>query len=181
LSEVVRRQVDGNAAVSQPLSTIATTSRELVDSMSDIVWAINPKRDSLGDLAQRMRRFASDLFTANDIEFRFNAREAELPHKLEADLRRQVFLIFKEAAHNIVRHSHCSTVEVDLHIENHFITLTLKDDGQGFDTAQTSQGHGLSSMTQRAKTLGATMAISSRPGATTVSLKVPLARRLTLP
>jgi signal transduction histidine kinase len=72
-------------------------------------------------------------------------------------------------------------VEVDLHIENHAIALTLKDDGQGFDTAQTSQGHGLSSMTQRAKTLGAKMEISSRPGATTVSLKVPLARRLTLP
>jgi signal transduction histidine kinase/streptogramin lyase len=181
LSEVARRQVDGNQAVSQPLSTIASTSRELVDSMSDIVWAINPKRDSLGDLAQRMRRFASDLFTVNEIDFHFTARETERPLKLDADMRRQVFLIFKEAVHNIVRHARCSSVEVDLHIENHAITLTVKDDGAGFNTAQTSQGHGLSSMTQRARTLGATMEISSRPGDTTVSLKVPLARRLTLP
>jgi signal transduction histidine kinase/ligand-binding sensor domain-containing protein len=182
LSEVVRRQVDGTQAVSERLSTIASTSRELVDSMSDIVWAINPNRDNLGDLAQRMRRFASDLFTANDIEFHFNAREAERPLKLEADVRRQVFLIFKEAVHNIVRHSRCSTVEVDLHIENHVIRLTVKDDGKGFDPAQASQGHGLSSMSQRAKTLGATMEISSGPGSsTTVLLKVPLARRLTLP
>jgi ligand-binding sensor domain-containing protein/two-component sensor histidine kinase len=181
LSEVVRRQVDGNTAVSQPLSTIATTSRELVDSMSDIVWAINPNRDNLSDLAHRMRRFASDLFTTNDIEVQFNAVETERPVRLDADVRRQIFLIFKEAAHNIVRHSRCSRVEVDVHIENHAITLTLKDDGKGFDIAKASQGHGLSSMAQRAKTLGAAMEISSRPGDTTVSLKVPLARRLTLP
>jgi signal transduction histidine kinase/ligand-binding sensor domain-containing protein len=181
LSEVVRRQVDGNEVVSQPLSTIASTSRELVDSMSDIVWAINPNRDNLSDLSHRMRRFASDLFTTNNIEFRFNARETERHVKLDADVRRQVFLIFKEAAHNIVRHSRCSNVEVDLHIENHAIALTLKDDGKGFDTAQASQGHGLSSMTQRAETLGAKLEISSRPGDTTVLLKVPMARRLTLP
>ena len=56
LSEVARRQVDGNVSVSTPLSTIASTSRELVDSMSDIVWAINPTGTDLSDLSQRMRR-----------------------------------------------------------------------------------------------------------------------------
>lgn len=176
LSEVVRRQVDGSA-VSTPLSTIATTSRELVDSMSDIVWSINPNRDNLSDLSHRMRRFASDLFTANDIEFRFDAREAERPMKLDADVRRQVFLIFKESVHNIVRHSRCANVEVGLRIENHAIFLVLKDDGKGFDTAQASQGHGLMSMNQRAKILGATLEITSRIGdGTMISLKVPVGR-----
>src|SRR5262249_46797143 len=134
LSEVVRRQVDGTAAASAPLSTIATTSRELVDSMSDIVWAINPNRDNLSDLSHRMRRFASDLFTSNNIEFGFDAREPERPMKLDADVRRQLFLIFKESVHNIVRHSGCANVEITLRIENHAIVLVMKDDGKGFDT-----------------------------------------------
>jgi signal transduction histidine kinase/ligand-binding sensor domain-containing protein len=181
LSEVARRQAEGAAGVSQPLETIASTSRELVDSMSDIVWAINPNRDNLGDLIHRMRRFASDLFTSHDIDFSFHARETERPMRLDADVRRQVFLIFKESAHNIVRHSKCSSVEVDLRMENHAITLMLKDDGRGFDTAQPSHGHGLSSMKRRAKTLRATLEISSRPDGTTVSLKVPLDRRAGLP
>ena len=176
LSEVVRRQVEGTEAVAQPLSTIASTSRELVDSMSDIVWAINPNRDNLSDLAHRMRRFASDLFTANDIEFRFDSSEAEQAMRLDAEVRRQVFLIFKESAHNIVRHSGCSSVEVGLRVENHTISLTLKDDGKGFDIEQASEGHGLMSMNRRAKSLGADLEISSQAGiGTVVALKVPLA------
>jgi len=177
LSEVVRRQVDGAAEVSQPLSTIASTSRDLVDSMSDIVWAINPHRDNLADLAQRMRRFASDLFTANDIDFRFNACDTERAVRLDADVRRQLFLVFKESIHNIVRHSQCSRVEVDLRMDKHTITLTLKDDGKGFNTHQACHGHGLSSMTQRAKSLNAVFEVSSQPGSgTMVSLNVPLTR-----
>ena len=73
LSEVTRRQGNVEAAVSEPLGVIAGASRDLVDSMSDIVWAINPNKDHLRDLIQRMRRFASDLFTARQIEFSFDA------------------------------------------------------------------------------------------------------------
>src|SRR5215467_3643343 len=182
LSEVARRQVEeSSAGLSQPLSTIASTSRELVDSMSDIVWAINPNRDNLGDLAHRMRRFASDLFTANEIELRFHAGDTERPMRLDADVRRQIFLIFKESSHNIVRHSQCSNVEVNFLIENHAIVLTLTDDGKGFDIAQANHGHGLTSMSRRAKALGAILEISSQTGVgTVVSLKVPLPRLVAL-
>jgi ligand-binding sensor domain-containing protein/two-component sensor histidine kinase len=181
LSEVARRQVDGNVSVSKPLSTIATTSRELVDSMSDIVWAINPNRDHLSDLAQRMRRFASDLLTANDIEFRFDAQEMESPVRLDAHVRRQVFLIFKESVHNMVRHSACRNVRIELRFEKHAMHLTLCDDGKGFDPQQESDGHGLMSMRQRASTLGATLEINSRENqGTVITLKVPLARRMAL-
>jgi signal transduction histidine kinase len=170
--------VEGTPSVSTPLSTIADTSRALVESMSDIVWAINPHRDNLGDLAHRMRRFASDLFTANNIDLRFNAFESERPIRLDADVRRQVFLIFKESAHNIVRHSECATVEVNLQIETHAISLSLKDDGKGFDPAHASHGHGLMSISRRAKALGAALQIVSRPGTgAAVSLKIPLVRR----
>src|SRR5207245_155468 len=71
LSEVARHQVSVEAPVGEPLAVIADASRDLVDSMSDIVWAINPNKDHLSDLVQRMRRFASDLFTARQIEFTF--------------------------------------------------------------------------------------------------------------
>ena len=179
LSEVVRRQMDGTVALSKPLVTIASTSRELVESMSDIVWAINPKRDNPSDLSQRMRRFASDLLTAQDIEFRFDAVETERLVKLDAHVRRQVFLIFKESVHNVARHSGCTSVEVKLRIEKHHISLTLTDDGRGFDPALANHGHGLMSMRQRANALGATLEIDSAlDRGTVIFLKVPLARRM---
>jgi ligand-binding sensor domain-containing protein/two-component sensor histidine kinase len=177
LSEVARRQVDGNAAASRPLATIALTSRELVGSMSDIVWATNPSKDRFSDLSQRMRRFAGDLFAAHDIDFRFTIHEPDHPVKLEANVRRQVFLIFKESVNNMVRHSACAAAEVELGIERHWITLTLADNGRGFDTAQASDGHGLLSMQQRATSLGAVLEITSQANlGTTILLKVPLAR-----
>jgi ligand-binding sensor domain-containing protein/signal transduction histidine kinase len=182
LSEVVSRQIDGTTtAMSKPLSTIATTSRELVDSLSDIVWSVNPRRDHLSDLSQRMRRFASDVFTANDIEFRFDVQDSDHLTRLEADVRRQVFLIFKESVNNIVRHSACSNAAVELSVEKHWISLMLSDDGKGFHTAQRSDGHGLMSMQRRAQDLSATLEITSLPDqGTVILLKVPLARRRVL-
>src|SRR5207244_7959424 len=73
ISEVVGRRVDRNdPPATKSLAQIAGTSRELVDSMSDIVWAVDPRKDHLSDLTQRMRRFASEVFAARDIEFRFH-------------------------------------------------------------------------------------------------------------
>jgi ligand-binding sensor domain-containing protein/signal transduction histidine kinase len=177
LSEVLGRQLGANFTDSTPLSTIAATSRELVDSMSDIVWAINPRRDSFSDLSHRIRRFASDVFTAKDIECRFVIREIDRRVKLGAEIRRQIFLIFKEAVNNIVRHSACANVKVDLGIEKLWIVLVLEDDGKGFDTALPSDGHGLTSMQQRAKDVHAALEISSQIGrGTRIRLSVPLSR-----
>src|SRR6185436_10402300 len=91
LSEVISRRVKSDPAVVEPLTTIATVSRDLVDSLNDIVWAINPRRDHLSDLTQRMRRFASDVFTARDIDFSFRAPDAQQEFRLGADMRRDVF------------------------------------------------------------------------------------------
>ncbi len=66
---------------------IANTSREMVDSMSDIVWAINPERDRLSDLIQRMRFFAEELLDARDISYQFIVPEHLRDIALGADVR----------------------------------------------------------------------------------------------
>jgi ligand-binding sensor domain-containing protein/signal transduction histidine kinase len=189
LSEVVGQRVPAdNAHVIEPLSVIAGTSREMVDSMSDIVWAINPQRDHLSDLTQRMRRFASDILSARDIAFRFRAPDADHDIRLGADLRREVYLIFKECVNNLVKHSQCREAELELRIVNHWIVLRIADDGRGFDATQTAKpsngngvslgGHGLLSMRRRAVALGGTFEVVSERGrGTTSTLKVPARRR----
>src|SRR5262249_33310650 len=115
LSEVAQQQAGGgNAPASRPLSLIASASRELIDAMSDIVWAINPHRDNLSELTHRMRRFASDTFTARNIEFNLRLPGEEEDRRLEGNLRREVFLIFKESVNNAVRHSGCNHAEIEL-------------------------------------------------------------------
>jgi len=157
------------------LSVIASASREVLDSMNDIVWAINPRRDQLRDLIQRMRRFASDVFAARAIAFTFHAPHDERPLHVTADVRRHVFLVFKEAANNVVRHSGATKADVDIRVDGSSMTLTVSDNGRGFDPAQAGDGHGLASMNDRASMMGGRLDVTSHPGGgTTIRLTAPL-------
>ncbi len=178
LSEVAHRHVDSaHPSLAEPLTDIAGISRELVDSMSDIVWAIDPERDYLGDLAHRMRRFASDVFSSRDIRLEFQSPAGEQDLQMGADLRRQIFLIFKEAVHNVVRHSGATEAGIDLQIESGWLILRLADNGRGFDVVNDHNGHGLRSMRERARTVGGKVDIQSTPAGTTIVLRVPVGRR----
>lgn len=176
LSELALQQAGSNGwPVREALSRIASTSRELVDAMSDIVWAISPRRDHLEDLVQRMRRFGSDTFAPGDIEFRFTGPKAPSDLRLGADVRRQVYLVFKEAVANAVRHAACSAADVTVAREKDQLVLIISDNGRGFDQSRSRQGHGLLSMIQRAKALGGALDVDSQPGrGTRVTLKVPI-------
>ena len=129
LSEVASRTpgAEPGGRADGPLSSIARIARESVSSMSDIVWAINPKRESLLDLTRRMRQHAEEVFTLRDIDLRFNGPSAADSLKLGMDVRRDLLLVFKEAVNNCARHSRCERVEIDLHVESGRLVLTVVD------------------------------------------------------
>ncbi len=176
LSEVVNQRIGSDEKpITKPLAMIADTSRELVDAMSDIVWAINPQKDNLSDLTGRMRRFAADILTAGNIRFNWHAPDLENDIPVGANVRREIFLIFKESINNIVKHSDCTEADVKLCLSNESLELFLRDNGKGFDVSGESDGHGLSSMKERAVGLGGDFDIVSQSGkGTNVTLKVPL-------
>lgn len=162
ISEVAQRRLDGaDPHVKEHLSSIGRLSREVVDSMSEIVWAINPNKDHLGDLSQKMRHFASDLLTARQINFQFNALDLDQDIKVGANVRRELFLIFKEAINNIARHSGCTEVEIEFYFDGDNLVLTLSDNGKGFNVEEKSVGHGVVSMRERTRSLGGESEISS--------------------
>jgi signal transduction histidine kinase len=183
LSEVANRTLQENeTSASEPLSRIADISREAVNSMSDIVWAVNPGKDTLRDLIQRMRRFASDVLAARGIELSFHAPEERVETELRGDVRQEVFLIFKEVINNIVRHAESHRVHVYLSLHEGDILLRIGDDGKGFEESGSARddghGHGLTSMRARAQNFGGTCEISSQHGqGTLVSVRLPVERR----
>jgi signal transduction histidine kinase len=143
--------------------------------MGDIVWAINPKKDSLDDMVSRMRRFAGEAFAARGVELEFRGPEHERGLRLDHETRRELFLVFKEAATNAVRHAECARAEVDLCFDGRRLVLALSDDGRGFDPSAPSEGNGLESMRRRAAALGGTLDVDSAPGrGTRVRVTVPL-------
>ncbi len=166
---VVTEEEDG------PLNSIARIARESVSSMSDIVWAINPARETLLDLTRRMRQHADEIFTLRDIALRFDASNIRPELRLGVDVRRDVLLIFKESVNNSARHSGCTSVEIGCRVEGSRLVLTMADNGAGFDTSLESEGQGLRSMRRRAQRLRGTLDIASGSGVgTRVTLTVPL-------
>jgi signal transduction histidine kinase len=166
LSEVARRQSgDVASPVSGSLQAIAEIARESVASMSDIVWAINPQRDSLIDLTRKMRQHAGEVFMARGIELNFIAPDHAPDLKLGADVRRNLYLVFKEAVNNAARHSDCARAEIELRVEEGRLRFTVSDNGRGFDPSARTEGNGLLSMRRRAADLGGDLSLESRPGA----------------
>jgi signal transduction histidine kinase len=183
LSEVAQQGIKGNGASLEPLKSIANVSNELVETMSDIVWAINPQKDHLQDLIQRMRRFASDLLPAKGIHFDFNVPEFAPEIPLGANARREVFLIFKESLTNAVKHSQATQVTIEFDFSDQFLTLTIRDNGHGFTPlpdgaaifSDRKGGHGIFSMKKRAAEMNAGFDIVSGDGnGTLVTFKLPL-------
>jgi signal transduction histidine kinase/ligand-binding sensor domain-containing protein len=174
LSEVARQQVRGAGEVGERLSTIARISRESVASMSDVVWAINPQRDSLRDTIRRMRQHAEELLAGRGVMLAFHASDTDQQVRMPIDVRREAFLIFKEALNNAVRHSRCRTVTIDIHPDGPALRLRIVDDGVGFKTDADPAGNGLASMRLRAGKIQAVFEVVSVPGhGTTVLLSVP--------
>jgi signal transduction histidine kinase len=182
LSEVAQRPPEPRSPREQaPLSDIAGISRELVDSMSDIVWAINPDHDRMANLVHRMRRFATDVLGGQGIALKFRSSVAEEDGKIGADLRRQIYLIFKESIHNIIRHSGAKNVEIELDGGRDALVLRVRDDGRGFEPDAEHDGHGLRSMRRRAAAMGGAISLESAPGrGTSVTATAPLERKTAL-
>jgi signal transduction histidine kinase len=170
LSETAQRTQEETA-----LASIAAIARESVSSMSDIVWAINPRRETLLDLTRRMRQHADELFTLRGITLRFQAPGSGETRRLGVDVRRDLLLIFKEAVNNAARHSGCTAVAISIVADHNTLKLTIKDDGVGFDPWTEVEGHGLASMRRRAERIRGVLRIRGAAGSgTLLTLEVPL-------
>jgi signal transduction histidine kinase len=182
LSEVARAGVEPeNRLPQESLEKVGSLAREMVDSLSDIVWSIRTEPDGLDSLVRRMREFALDVLVSQGIAF--DLRTPQQGDKLHLNLhaRRQMFLMFKECIHNVSRHSGCTAVRVELKVEERELSLTVADNGRGLSPAGKSRewigGNGIPGMRRRAESLGGSIQFSSTAGGgCTVSIRLPARR-----
>ncbi len=162
LSELTSNEVKGYSQSSaDKLSNISDTARHLVDSMSDIVWFVNPKRDSLHDLIIRLKDSYSDLLSEIGISFKTNNIDNIIDIKIPMDVRQNLYLIFKEAINNSIKHSGCNKINLETKLRGNILEMTLQDDGKGIDESNIKYGNGLRNMQDRAETLNGKLYIKS--------------------
>lgn len=155
------------------LDTIGESSTKMLDAMADIVWTINPENDQFEKILMRMRNFAYALLGAKNIDYEFDANESIHDLKLSMEVRRNLYLIFKEATNNIAKYADASQAMFSITGNKDQLTMLIRDNGKGFDPEKKTEGNGLKNMRKRAGEIGAQLLINSAPGqGTLIELKI---------
>ncbi len=155
------------------LAYIGETAREMVDSLRDVVWVINPDHDKFGTLVERMKATAGNMLC--DIDFKFDADVISKYETVSMDFKRSVLLIYKEALNNIIKHAQASRVNIVITETDGMFRMRIEDDGIGFEESNKTDGNGLQNMHFRAQQIHGSLYIQSGHGeGTTIELKAEL-------
>jgi len=183
-SEVAKIQGEkaGQQNMHELLEKISTTSNEMVTEMNDIVWAINPRNDSMRKIIQRMESFAKPLAAARNIQFDLQYDDAVVSQPLTMDKRKNFYLIFKEAVNNAIKYSGAKLIHAKITVQGNALLLKVTDDGVGFNPElemnsdkSSLSGNGLHNMQKRAKEMDGSLNIQSRLNeGTIIALTFPL-------
>jgi signal transduction histidine kinase len=172
LSEKLKLKKGGDALLNTDLDKISGYSDEMAEKMNEIVWALNQRYDTVGDLVAFSRAWASEYLQANDLSLKFSSNEAP-DIKIPGEVRRNIFLVLKESLHNVVKHAGAGQVQITF-IVNANIAVTISDNGRGIDTAHIRPfANGLENMKKRIVSIGGQISIDNS-GGTTIAITVPL-------
>jgi signal transduction histidine kinase len=158
------------------LDKLVNVSRTVVATLDEIVWAVNPKYDSVASLASYYSLFAQRFLNLAGIACRLQVADSFPKASLDSRLRHGVFLAFKEALNNAVQHSGASEVRISMGITDNQLKVVVADNGKGFADVNGQPGRdGLASMKERMLKLGGSCDVNSEPGrGTTVEFRLPL-------
>ena len=157
------------------METIAGKSRTLVNALDEIVWAVDPERDTLASVARYLASYTEEYLAGLHVACRVQIPNSSPNQVISGKVRHQLFLAVKEALNNAIRHGGATEINFRLRVTEDELLILITDNGTGFDTAGQSNGHGILNLRQRLEHLHGRCELESTPGVgTTVSLQLPL-------
>ena len=147
----------------------------MIDLMDDIVWSVNPDNDRFSNMLVRMREYAAEMLETKNIDFSFHIANEIDELRIPMQMRKDYFLIFKEAINNLAKCSDCTHTNIIIEKVNKNIITTIADNGKGFDAQIINSGNGLKNMQQRALlAIKAKLHIETSPSkGTSITLTMP--------
>ncbi len=168
LADLGAEQAVGSAFEKQ-LADLSNKARALGLTLDEIVWAVNPREDTLASLLDYLASFATEFLDRAGIKLRLNIVTVMQDLPLDATVRHSVFLAVREAFNNIVKHSKAKSAWLNVALSNGSLEITVEDDGKGVDDyVVLSRGHGLSNFKVRMQACGGESKVSLRDGGGTV-------------
>ena len=162
--------VNTSAAMPQLLDRIISLSQESVVAIRDIIWAIDPKTETIYNLLLRIRDACISTCRAKNISFKFILPEKELlpSENLSPEQRKNLWLLLKEGINNSVKHSIANEISLAVTYNGGHLKVIIKDDGVGYDTSVKHEGKGLTTMKKRAADLNGKLEVISKPNDGTI-------------
>jgi ligand-binding sensor domain-containing protein/signal transduction histidine kinase len=157
----------------------SSVARAAAETLDHLVWTVNARNDTAGGFAAYATRFAEEHLDAAGLRHRFHIQESLGPHEINADARRQVFLAFKEAITNVIKHARATEVHITIGLQHDTLVVEVRDDGCGFiEGGGDPTGIGLEGMRERLAAVGGSATVGSAPGrGTRVVLRSPVQPR----
>jgi len=176
MSEFVKQRATHSAPDLIPfIDKMGSNSREMIEAMKDIVWSTDTSNDNGEKMIERMQEFMKTIFQGTDCETHFSANEDFTRAFVSPDIRKNIFLLFKEAVHNAAKYSECKELKTLIEKKGKQLRMTVTDNGKGFDIKQLERVNGLDNMRKRANDLQGKVEIFSEPGkGTTITLQCPI-------
>ncbi|HUC86114.1 MAG TPA: two-component regulator propeller domain-containing protein [Candidatus Acidoferrales bacterium] len=186
LSQTARRDTADPPQTVKSLDQICATARQLTRALDEIVWAVDPQHDTLDSLASYLDKLVHEALGDSGIRCRLDFPMQLPAWPVTAEVRHNLFLAFKEALHNVLKHSAATEVRITFRLEPVAITMTIADNGRGFEPAvltgpgengsrSRSRLNGLLNMRKRLEEVGGSCDIQTQPGqGTQVTFFLPL-------
>lgn len=175
LSEVLSSMTDNNDHEKRAIiQKIKTNVNELYSGAKDILWSLDPKNDTLGELLTNIKDFGSEMFGDTSISFKDEIDVNDTGKRLPLELSRNILMIFKEAINNVLKYSKANQIDFTANMSGNLLNIQLKDNGKGFDTNIEKSGRGLNNMQVRAERIKGNLKIASNNEGTTITLSIVL-------
>jgi signal transduction histidine kinase len=164
LGEVAQSELAAESEIRSKFDRMSESGRRLLRTIDEIVWMVNSQRDTLRDFETYVCAYAEDFLRPSGIRCRLDV-DAEIPQSgFDLAIRRNLFLIIKEALNNVVKHSGASEVVLRLRVTDKLVTVSVEDNGKGFAMGEGGDGYGLCNMASRAAEVGGSCRVVSQPG-----------------
>ncbi|HEX4343521.1 MAG TPA: ATP-binding protein, partial [Verrucomicrobiae bacterium] len=175
LGELANQDRGEPGLVGERISKISATARQTVKSLDEIVWAVNPRNDTLAHLLDYAGQFALDYLRTVGIRCRLDFPTEVPEYELSTDLRHNLFLVIKEALHNIFKHASATEVWLRAAMDGQALEVVIEDNGRGFASVpDDALADGLRNMKPRMAEIGGSFRVESQPGSgTKIILRLP--------
>ena len=174
--EVAQNELPDDSEMRQQLTWICEEARGLLSTMDEILWAVNPQRDTVRDFAAYVCKYAQEFLKSTQIQCLLEVDPEMSEVVFDLPLRRSLLMAIKETLNNAVKHSAATELRLKIHWQDDQLVVAVQDNGKGFDAEVVkSERNGLTNMAQRMKELGGDYRITSRPGqGCRVEFSIPL-------